>query len=227
LKRAAQLFVIDEWTSASPFVERTWRTTSEPDAYFISVAVPYWELVFTTRQGRTEVTVRGPETKASTAPVPQDAEFFGISFRLGTFMPSLPPAQLVDGARVLPPASSRSFVLNGSSWEIPAAHNADVFVGRLARAGLLARDSLIGAVLQGKPSGLSVRSAERHVSRATGLTRGLIRQMQRAEQAVDLLNRKVPISETAARCGYADQAHLARSLRRFAGQTPIQISERA
>lgn len=189
----------------------------------ISVAVAYWELVFTTQQGKTEVTIRGPETRASTAPIPQDAEFFGIHFRLGTFMPNLPPGQLVDGSRVLPSTSDRSFHLNGGIWEVPAQHNADVFVDRLVRQGLLAHEPLIGAVLQGEASRLSVRSVERHLKRATGLTRGLIRQITRAEQAVELLHRNVSPSETVGICGYSDHAHLARSLRRFVGQTPREV----
>jgi AraC-like DNA-binding protein len=70
---------------------------------------------------------------------------------------------------------------------------------------------------------LSTRSVERHVSRATGLTRGTIRQIRRAEGAVELLSRGVSALDTARRAGYADQAHLTRSLKRFVGQTPSQI----
>ena len=47
------------------------------------------------------MTVRGPETKATTAPVPADAEFFGIQFSLGTFMPGLPPGRLADSGLTL------------------------------------------------------------------------------------------------------------------------------
>jgi AraC-like DNA-binding protein len=65
---------------------------------------------------------------------------------------------------------------------------------------------------------------ERRVVRATGLTRGTIRQIRRAEKAVDLLAARVPAPEVARRAGYADQPHLTRSLRRFVGHTPSQLA---
>jgi AraC-like DNA-binding protein len=64
---------------------------------------------------------------------------------------------------------------------------------------------------------------ERRVARATGLTRGAIRQIQRAERAVELLSEGVPAVDAARQAGYADQPHLTRSLKRFVGQTPSQI----
>jgi len=56
------------------------------------------------------------------------------------------------------------------------------------------------------------------------LTRGAIRQIRRAERAVELLGSGVPPLEVARRAGYADQPHLTRSLKRFVGQTPSQIA---
>ena len=156
-------------------------------------------------------------------PIPEDAEHFGIQFSLGTFMPSLLPAQLVDRALTLPAATSTSFWLDGSAFELPGPDDADAFVERLADAGLLVHDPLASAALQGEVEGLSRRSMERRVSRATGLRRGLIRQVRRAETAVELLARGMSAAESAARAGYADQPHLSRSLKRFVGVTPSQI----
>jgi methylphosphotriester-DNA--protein-cysteine methyltransferase len=145
-------------------------------------------------------------------------------------MPRLDLRRLVDGSMTLPgveaTARSRrgSFRLDGDMWELPGPDNADVFVDRLVRAGLLAHDAVAVAALHDDVDGLSTRSVERRVARATGLTRGAIRQMQRAEQAVDLLARGVPALDVARRAGYADQPHLTRSLKRFVGQTPSQIA---
>jgi AraC-like DNA-binding protein len=61
------------------------------------------------------------------------------------------------------------------------------------------------------------------VARATGLSRGALRRIGRAERAVEMLSRGVAPTEVARRAGYADQPHLTRSLRRFVGQTPGQI----
>ena len=117
-----------------------------------------------------------------------------------------------------------SFWLDGSAWELPGPDNADVFVERLVRAGLLVHDPVVPAAVHDDVVELSTRTLERRVMRATGLTRGMIRQIQRAERAVDLLGRGVPALEVVRRAGYADQPHLTRSLKRFVGQTPSQIA---
>jgi hypothetical protein len=136
MKRAVELFTFERRSPPSPMIEQTWQTRSEPEESFISVAVSHWEMVVTRQWGTARLTVRGPETKATTLPIPKDAEFFGIQFSLGTFMPGLPPGQLVDSSLTLPRATKTSFWLDGSGWELPGPGNADVFVDRLVRAGL-------------------------------------------------------------------------------------------
>jgi len=227
MKRAVELFTFERRSSRSPMIEQTWQTRSEREESFISVAASHWEMVVTRQWGTARLTVRGPETKATTSPIPQDAEFFGIKFSLGTFMPCLPPGQLVDGSLTLPRATKKSFWLDGSGWEFPGTDNADVFVDRLVRAGLLVHDPVVSAALRGDVEGLSTRSVERRVSRATGLARGAIGQIRRAERAAELLCRGVSPRDVAAHVGYADQPHLTRSLKRFVGRTPSQIATSA
>jgi AraC-like DNA-binding protein len=223
MRRAAKLFTFDQRASDSPFVEKLWRTRGEPAESFISVAVTHWELVVTRQRGRTSLTVRGPETRATTAPIPADAEFFGIQFRLGSFMPALPARSLVDGEITLPSATGRSFWLNGSVWQLPDYDDAEVFVNRLVRRGVLVRDPSVEEALGGRTGDLSPRSVQRRVLRATGLTPSAIRQIERARRTVDLLDGGMPIVDAVRRAGYADQAHMTRALKRFVGQTPGQI----
>ena len=97
MKRAVELFAFEGRSSRSPFVEQTWQTQSEPEESFISVAASHWEMVVTRQRGAARLTVRGPETKATTVPIPEDAEFFGIQFSLGTFMPGLLPGSWSTG----------------------------------------------------------------------------------------------------------------------------------
>ena len=224
MKRAVELFTFERRSVRSSVIEQTWQTRSEPEESFISVAVSHWEMVVTRQDGTARLAVRGPEAQATTSPIPRDAEFFGIQFSLGTFMPGLPPGQLVGHSLTLPQATKTSFWLAGSRWELPGPDNADVFADRLVRAGLLVHDPVVPASLHGEVEGLSTRSVERRVSRATGLTRGAIRQIQRAERAVGLLSRGVPALVVACQAGYADQPHMARSLRRLVGRTPSQIA---
>jgi hypothetical protein len=178
--------------------------------------------VVTTQRDLTQLTVRGPETRATVTPIPADAEFFGIVFSLGTFMPAMPPAGLVDRATTLP-ATPSSVWLDGAPWEIPSPGNADVFVDRLVRQGLIVRDPVVAESFQGDVDGVSTRTLQRRVARATGLTRRTIRQIARAEQAVEALGRGLSPLDVALLLGYADQAHLTRSLQRFIGQTPAQV----
>jgi hypothetical protein len=96
---------------SSPIAEKVWRTQSEPFASFTSVAVIEWHMVFTKQHGRTTLYVRGPETHATVSPIPDDAEFLGVRFRLGTFMPDFPLDRLVDSALILPGAGRRSFLV--------------------------------------------------------------------------------------------------------------------
>jgi AraC-like DNA-binding protein len=64
---------------------------------------------------------------------------------------------------------------------------------------------------------------QRRFLNATGLTHRAVRQIERAREAARLLARGTPILDTVVQLGYADQPHLTRALKRFAGQTPAQL----
>jgi AraC-like DNA-binding protein len=221
-------FAFDTRPANSSFVEMVWHTHSERAGTFTSVAASNWEMVITTFGGKATITARGPETKASLADFPADAEYFGITFNLGTFMPHLPLKTLLDRQDVtLPEASSNSFWLCGSAWELPSFENADVFVDRLIREGILMRDPVVEAATQGHTPAMSIRSLQYRFLQATGLTHKTIQQIERARSAVSLLERGTPISDTAFELGYFDQAHLSNSLKRFIGRTPAQIAQKS
>ena len=216
--------IFDDRPSDSRYVERIWRSHSERAGTFHSIAACHWEMVVTRHEGKTSLTVRGPETKATTADCPADGEWFAIRFKLGTFMPPLRPGDLRDrNAVTLPDASGRSFWLNGSAWEYPDIENAEAFVRRLVHDGLVAVDHSVDAALRSQPQELTLRTAQRHFLQATGMTHSTIRQIERARQATNLLKQGVSILDAVHEAGYYDQAHLTRSLKRLIGQTPAQI----
>jgi hypothetical protein len=217
-------FTIEERESEVALVDTIWCAESGQGGVFSSVAVSRWEFVVTKLEGRTSIALRGPETKATRAIVPPEGEFFGIAFEHGAFMPDLPPAGLVDGALMLPAAGDRSFWLKGRAWQIPTFENADTFVRRLVRAGVLVRDPMVGDLLRGRPfAASSARTLRRHCERATGLTPGLVRQIRRARRAAALLQRGTSILDVVSEAGFFDQPHLTRALGRFMGRTPAQI----
>ena len=212
--------------SDSPYVTRVWRSRSSDVDRMTSIATPHWDLVIWERHGRVSAAFQGPESTASPAPVPEDATFFGISFSLGTSMPHLPAARLVDGLVEIPGTTHRSFWLKGSAWHLPGYDNAELFVRRMAREGVLERDPIVASVLSGASPDLSPRTVQRRFVAATGLTHGAIRQIARARQAAVLIQEGVPALEVTHRLGYFDQPHLARSLSRYVGRTATQLTVR-
>ena len=219
--------VIEERASDAPGVERIWRSRSDRSGRFLSIAESRFEMAVTRHQGRTCITLRGPETKATPADYPPDGEWLGIRFAHGTYMPAVTPGEVRDRRdATLPDASTRAFWLDGSAWEYPDFENADTFVARLFRRGLLVRDPIVAAALRGEVEARSIRTAQRHVLRATGLTAGSVAQIERARHATWLLRAGMSILDVVHEAGYYDQAHLTRSLTRRIGLTPLQVAGR-
>jgi AraC-like DNA-binding protein len=72
-------------------------------------------------------------------------------------------------------------------------------------------------------TGLSRRQFERRFNERVGLSPRLFGRIVRFQRAVRHLGIESGAA-VAARCGYADQAHLVREFRRFAGQTPTWLT---
>lgn len=213
----------DDRPSDSPLVDRVWRSHSEGGGSFTSMAASHCLLVVTKRHGTITMELQGPETKATPALYPADGEWLGIQLKLGAFMPRFPVHQLVDDAVFFPPATGQSFWLDGSAWQFPDYENADTFVDRLARRGLLVYEPVVDTVLYRRPHHLSLRSMQRHFLQATGLSRSAALLINRARHATVLLQQGASVHDAVYAAGYADQSHLIRSLRRFIGQTPTRL----
>jgi methylphosphotriester-DNA--protein-cysteine methyltransferase len=123
----------------------------------------------------------------------------------------------------LPEAAGQSFWLHGAAWQFPDYENADTFVDRLVREGLLVREPVVEAALQGQYREFSVRTIQRRFLRTTGLTHTAIYQIERARYATTLLQQGVSILDSVEEAGYFDQSHLTRALKRLIGQTPAQL----
>jgi AraC-like DNA-binding protein len=223
----SEFILFEDRPSDHPLVEKVWRCRSERADSFLSVAANNFEMAITRLGGKSFLTLRGPETAATAFDCPAEGEWICIRFKIGTFMPRFLPGSLRDHKDVnLPPASGKSFWLNGSALEYPDFNNAETFVKRLARSGILASDPIVGDSLLRRPGELSLRSAQRHFLRSTGVTYAAFRQIERARYATNLLKEGVSTLDVVSSLGYFDQAHLTRSLRRFIGQTPSQITRR-
>jgi AraC-like DNA-binding protein len=217
-----------ERPSDSPFVERIWYSQSETVEPFISIAEYRWEMVVTRYRGQAFLTLRGPETRATHADNLADAEFCGIQFKPGVYMPLFPPGMIMDRCDLnLPEAGDYSFWLHGSSWQLPDFENADDFIEDLTREGLLACDSLVIATRNGQPAEFSARTVQRRFLQSTGITLAAARQIERARLATRLLLEGSSILDAAYQTGYFDQQHLTHALKRFIGMTPSQVAKQS
>ena len=182
------------------------------------------EMVFTQLPGLAAATLRGPVTRATMVECPPEGQWLAIRFRLGTYFPRVASASLLDHRDLnLPILPDGRFWLSGLSWEIPSFENAEDFVVRLARAGVITRDAIIEDAVSGDVPRMSQRSVQRHVLRATGMTLSGVQKIERARYAAALLKEGRPVLDVTYSAGYADQAHLTRSVKHLIGMTPARL----
>jgi AraC-like DNA-binding protein len=216
-------FVYEERPSDSPFVETIWRTQSESDGCYMNLADGCWDLLLIKQDAATRVSLCGPMTKAVPVLYKEGSQYMGIRFKIGAFMPHLPTNHILDAVTPLPRATSQSFWLGDTPWQLPDWDNVEAFVEKLARERLIARDEVVETIWQGQAQEMSSRSVQRHFLQTTGLTHNYLRQIERARYAASLLQQGASILETVYQAGYYDQSYLTKSLKRLIGQTPAQI----
>jgi Helix-turn-helix domain len=217
-------FVIDNQKSNSPLVESIWSSQSTEAGSFTSLAVSTSELVFTREHGAISINMRGPESKATTAHGPGNAEFFGITFKLGAYLPTLPPTHLLDRHAVLA-SVGKTFWLDDHALPIPGAQDADDFVERLVRLGLLRFETTVEPLVRNEffERLATVRTLQRRFLQATGLSHRAVQSIEKARQAVALLEAGISIPDVVHDLGYTDQPHLTKMLRHLVGCTPARI----
>jgi hypothetical protein len=217
--------VFEDRPSDSRYIDRVWRSRSHDIDEMTSIATGHWTLVVWEEAGSTHAAVQGPESRATRAPVPEEASVLGIRFALGTALRRLPMDRLVDGDVQFPDVTSRGLWLAGSRWSMPDFDSAEDFVRALVRADVLVEDPVVVRVLDGQPTELSARSVRRHFLGATGLTHQAILQIERARRAASMIRDGMPVPQVTHDLGYFDHPHLARSLRRFIGHTATELRD--
>lgn len=213
-------------SSDSPYVETIMRGRTVSDGSPLRPAENHWHMVLRKLHRNSDLLVVGPWSSAGVLSYTEGAELLWIKFQLGTFLPDLPPRNLLDRELILPAAAPGSFWLAGSAWQFPDYNNAETFVDRLVRSGVLVRDPNVDAALRDQLEDVPDRTLRHRFWRACGLTQNHIRQLKRAQHAQSLLQQGVSILDAVYGAGYFDQPHLTRSLKRFLGYTPAQIAGR-
>jgi len=216
-------FTIRARPSQSQYIETVWYTQSPFDTSYIAPAQGHLEMIITRRLKNSSLTLWGPSRNAMSVTCPKEAEFVGIRFSLGTYIPSLLTSELVNVHVNLPTATRGDIHLNGYIWHLPDYDDVEMFVARLVKRGIVTRDPLIDTVLQGCPTDLSIRSVQRRFRSIIGVSQRTLYQVERAQHAQELLQQGVSILDTVSQAGYFDQPHLTRSLKRLIGRTPAEI----
>ena len=209
--------------SDSPDIERVWRSRSDAVDGMTSIASAHWTLVAWRAGRQWRVAVEGPETGATTVPVPPETEFVGIRLSLGAALERLSRDSIVGHGIEFPDVSRHSVRIFGHTVPLPGYDDAEDLIQRLVRAGVIMRDPMVRDVLRGWPPDATARTVRRHFLSATGLTPGLVHQIERVRVAAMLIRTGAPFADVAHDLGYYDQPHLARSLGRFIGHTATEL----
>lgn len=204
-----------------------WHRTLEPAVARPVLPDGCMDLLWT--EGR--LLVAGPDTHAH-HPGGPSARWAGVRFHPGT-APALlgvPAYELrdrrVELADLWPAADVRRLTARVNAAADPATALEEIALDRAALSP--GPDPLLGAVVAaleaGRPVavtadelGLGARQLHRRSLAAFGYGPKTLARVLRLQRALALARSGVAFAETAARAGFADQAHLARDVRELAG----------
>jgi hypothetical protein len=186
-----------------------------------------WDIAILRSDGRATVLRTGMTTRPDRVSHRAGDEILTVSFRPESFMPLLPGEVMRNAAVVLENFGRKDFSIGGDIREMPNFENAEMFVERLRRDGIVECNPVVASVLGAKPQAISERTLQRHFLRTTGLTYKHFTLIERAQEAAALLQMGRTAVDVAFALGFADQAHLINSVRQIMGQTPGEMMRAA
>lgn len=207
----------------SPVLECVWQARATRDERYLVPAVEYWDLWFAREpDGELRAGLAGPTMGHRWIRSTIGEHSWGIQLKAHAVLPGVSKELLLGGEQKLV-VEAGHVTLSHHAVPFPEFEDLESFARRLLKLDVLRHDDDVRRMLSGDDAGYSERHRQRRIRATTGLTRKQIEQLSRAREAYALLLAGVPPTECAARCGFADQAHLTRSLRAFHGQTPGQV----
>lgn len=147
---------------------------------------------------------------------------WGVEFEAHVMWVGLGKGELLDRFVELPVADGVCEIA-GARIHVPDRDDLESFVTGLVDRGVVVADPDVLAALTDREPHWSERTMRRRFTTTTGIGRKRIEQVRRARHAFALLQSGVPAATAALDAGFADQAHMTRSLRVLAGRTPSQI----
>lgn len=207
------------YSSDLPFVECLWRIRVEEVAEWMDSARETWGLAFTKRTDDSMAAeLVGPSYRHMLFGGDIGDEYWGADFYPHITMRGVDKPALT-GKFVQLPVAAGQFSIGNDSYQIPAFTELETFLAGLERQGVIANAA--HAIIH--HATVTNRSNQRHYRQAVGLSRRQSEQIRRAEHAAALLGSGKRPAEVAAEVGYADQAHLTRSLKKLLGKTPGRL----
>lgn len=213
-------------TSDNPYIDTIWTTQNLANGVYLATPDGSWDLiVMIDEHGRRNMVIAGQATKPMEVPYKAGTGSVVISFVPGAYLPHYPAKILVDSVEILPNFDDSHFMIVGHTFAFPTFENAESLVEDMIEKGILKNDSIVDSAVRGTPKATSRRAAQRHFSQTTGLTQKYLDQIKQAQRAVMLLQQgKRPI-DAAQDAGYADQPHLAKSLKKIMHTKPSDVTD--
>jgi hypothetical protein len=211
---------------SSPLVESVTHTTFAGDGSTQFRPDGCWDFAIMKSARGTVVLRTGLTTSAVTHHYAEGDEILSIAFKASSYMPLMPGEDMRDQGVVLEGIGRDRFWLGTDVVEIPTIETVDAFVEKLVRRSIVEDNRVVASIVSGHPIAMSERTMQRHFLKTTGLTYKAFTQIERAQQAIALLQQGRPAADVAFALGYSDQPHMIRSIKAIMGQTPGQIAAR-
>lgn len=207
----------------SLYIDKIWHTYTTSEGIFTAGLDGNWDIIIFRHAGNVRVTVNGVGKHAVEVPYVAGIDTVGIALKPGVFLRDLKGKDIVDSQHTLSKGTTSYVEIDGHLFKIPDFESAEIFVDELIEKGILLLNPALASLSDGAAKGISDRSLRRHTLSTTGLSPYFFHQIQRAQQATQLLQQGKPIAQVAAEVGYTDQAHMTKAVKALMGMTPAQI----
>ena len=213
---------LEGWSS--PVIESVTQTSFTADGSVQFRPDGCWDFAVLKSAHGTVVLRTGLTTTAVTHHVSPGDEILAINFKASSLMSLMPGEEMRDQGVMLDTIGNDRFWLGSDVMEIPTFDNVDGFVAKLLKQSIVEDNRLVASIVSGHPIAMSERTMQRHFLKTTGLTYKTFTQIERAQQAIALLQQGRTAADVAFALGYSDQPHMIRSIKAIMGQTPRQIA---
>ncbi len=202
--------------SSLPYIQCIWRASVVQADEYDDPAKDTWGLAFTQRADDSlSAELLGQSFQYSVLDSTVGDEYWGVEFYSYVTMRGVDKPGMTGKLVHLAVADGRFFI-GDDSYDIPSYNELEAFCERLAARGIISHTT--------RHAQMSLRNQQRQHRQTVGLTRKQVEQIKRAEHAAKLLKNGATPTNAATEAGYADQAHMTRSLKALLGKTPSQLT---